>query len=595
MTTKLPIPTLSNPFAQVNYIFNLVAETKNTISSQSNYITALKHYKNYLLKTNDYNVHLKETKLFYIDKHWNPTSLVNFYNYLQKNKEQNYKEYLSVHSIVSIISAVRNVMNEAIINGYTSFDNLINVSIRSAKRETDSNTAYTPKELNQIEKILNKELDFVYKVYRKEGYIPQNIGENPKDSKTGWGAIDNMRWYFENVLKLEPILGDGENQDLHRSFVVYAPRKYYQSLGGLRGIYKIWGIAPIIDKDLLMPLVLKLTKITGLNSESVLNLQIDCFEEINPISGVPVLKYFKRRSGGDKELHINIHNALTKEYRNEEVKEIKKIINIILSLTDDIRKRAPDKCVNYLFIVENNSRKKFKEIDKLSKKMSAAWCRKIVDKYKLENDDGDKMTLNLQKFRSTKATELVDKGVDAFELQYEMGHRSIDTTMNYIAKNQLDNKAQKSINEAIAKIFDNSCKSNDKFLTEANGNPIFKGIISDCKNPFDPPEDVKKLSSYQKGTVCSRVNMCLFCNNVMVFKRNLPTLWMYKKQIEGALDGQLSELPNQNYYLMTLQIIEGLFDKKTSEFHDEDIEEAIKIAENLDELVDPVTYRDALE
>src|SRR5690606_25035615 len=132
-----------------------------------------------------------------------------------------------------------------------------------------------------------------------------------------WGDIDNVRWYFENALNFEPILGTLENKILHKTYVDYAPKTYFKDIGSLRGIYREWGVAPYIDADLIMPLLVQLAIQTGLNVQSLLELELDCFEEKNPLSGVPVLRYFKARSSGEKEMHINI-NA---ENENVELKE----------------------------------------------------------------------------------------------------------------------------------------------------------------------------------------------------------------------------------------------------------------------------------
>lgn len=601
MKRTLPTPTITNSYAQVDFIFNLIAETKTNKSTKDNYKTALTFYKQYLDKTANYNDDFAKTGLFYLHKHLDELALVNVKRYIDTENVKGSEDYLSTYSIIGIFSAIRTVLKEAILLGYTSFENLINVSMTDAVRETDSNVAYSELEMKQIKAALKEELKYVYKVFRKDGYKATGIGEDPREGKGLWKNVDNMRWYFENVLNFEPILGTKENKKLHKNFVEYAPTTYYTGIGGLRGIYRQWGVAPLIDADLIMPLILQIALETGLNAQSILELDIDCFEEKNPISGVPVLKYYKERSTGSKELHFNMNddnaNVCLKEFRQEQAKIIQNTIIVVKELTKKIRKEAPVEIQNKLFILQSNSRRKFGEIIAPNHKVSSRWYGQFVDKYNLKNDLGESLNFNLRRFRSTRATELIYKGADLHELQYEMGHKSITTTLHYVDKNKLNDKSNKETSTALETIFANKAWAENNDVTYAkknlveNNQTIFKGFLCDCKNPFNPPEDVKKLKDYQEDEVCSRVNMCLFCDNVMIFKKNLPSLWMYKQQIETTMAMQDYELPNERYYLKTLDIINALFDAKNSEFSVEDLEEAKTLAQNLDELIDPVTYQ----
>lgn len=598
-----PFPTKDKPYAQVDFIFNLVAEMKTNKNTQSNYKTALTYYKKFLDATNNYDVDLKESGVFYLDIHWNEMALVNFKKYIESTNKNDEEGYLTSYSIVGIFSAVRTVIKEAIVNNYTSFHNVIDVSIGNAGRETDENIAYSQNEMKQINDALKEELKYVYHVYRKDGYKATGVGVDPRKKENSWGNIDNMRWYFENVLNFEPIIGDKENNKLHSRYFFNSSQKY-RSIGGIRGIYREWGVAPLIDADLMMPLVVQLAIQTGLNVHSLLELELDCFEEKNPISGVPVLRYVKARSSGAKEMHFNIYenngNMELKEFRQDQVKIIKNTIKVITELTKRIRLMAPLELQNKLFIIQSNSQRILGTIMGIKNTVTSVWCRNFAKKYDLKNDNNERLNFNLKRFRSTKATEMIYKGADLHELQYELGHKNITTTMNYVDKNKLNIKAQQETTAAIEKIFANKAWAEKNEVQYAqsqpvNENVIFKGFLCDCKNPFNPPDDVKKLKEYQSGNACSRVNMCLFCDNVMIFKRNLPSLWMYKKQIEEAMEMQSTELPNEHYYLKTLDIINALFDENVSEFSSDDIQEAKELSENLDELIDPVTYRAELE
>lgn len=120
---------------------------------------------------------------------------------------------------------------------------------------------------------------------------------------------------------------------------------------------------------------------------------------------------------------------------------------------------------------------------------------------------------------------------------------------------------------------------------------LYRGLLSDCKNPFDPPKRVRASKSYVPGRACSRFNMCIFCKNVVIFRRNLPTLVAYLDQIKAATETNVQNLPNAGFYEDSRAVIENLLDPERSEFSAEDIRWAREEAARLNPLVDNAVYR----
>lgn len=55
---------------------------------------------------------------------------------------------------------------------------------------------------------------------------------------------------------------------------------------------------------------------------------------------------------------------------------------------------------------------------------------------------------------------------------------------------------------------------------------VFKTpALASCRNIFNPPDFIKKLSSYVPGSPCALYNMCLGCENVLLTASNLPELF----------------------------------------------------------------------
>jgi hypothetical protein len=102
----------------------------------------------------------------------------------------------------------------------------------------------------------------------------------------------------------------------------------------------------------------------------------------------------------------------------------------------------------------------------------------------------------------------------------------------------------------LIKIKENKRAFDEKPLPIANtpdanpGQYVFKGPVCHCKNPYDPPDIVKKSKSYMEGNACTFWNMCLTCPNVLITEMNLPKLFAYRNIIERSL-ANVNEIPRQ--------------------------------------------------
>ena len=78
---------------------------------------------------------------------------------------------------------------------------------------------------------------------------------------------------------------------------------------GLSGIYDEWGVTPMVHIDMLIPYLLRLAQITGLNADSLLSLNVNDYLESHPATSRPCLRYWKERSDGYKEYPLDLFNA----------------------------------------------------------------------------------------------------------------------------------------------------------------------------------------------------------------------------------------------------------------------------------------------
>lgn len=591
---KLPEPTAKNPFAQIEWIFDKRKDRVPNGSTKNNYQTAKKFYIRHIELTEGLTPYILAEK-------WDEFALLRFKEKLQ-NRVDSGELSLSSYTLTGQFSAVRQVMKEAAAYGLLTTRAIQEVSWGDCFSETDAHTSYSDKELSQILTAVAEELRFSYTV--AAGYTKQSpeVGQDPRIEPKrgrkkgyGFGNGSNMRWYFEHILDCEPIIGFGPSKKEHARFL-NAAHEYH---GGLHTLYRTWGVAAIADDDLVMPLAINLLYLTGLNPSSLLGLQVDCLRDEHPLTGMPYLLFEKERSNGEKELHLPLLDKREERgLKRKQTLQVKRIITTMLQLTKKIRDRLPDDdpLRSLLFIHGSTGANAYNRTLPLTSGRTSAWCKRLVEKYNLRNDAGGPLNFNLVRFRSTKLTEMALEGRDFFEIQQVARHKSIAQTVRYIAANRLDEPARKIVSDALAQIRANQAEVlTPPVPIEVKPQPIhlFRGLIADCKNVFDPPDRVKRAIDYVPGQACTRFNMCLFCRNVVVLKEHLPALAAYRAQIMAAQSNNVQNLPHALLYDQTLSVLDNLLDPEVSQFTSDEIKWAFDMANMVDAIIDPLLYRGA--
>lgn len=599
---KPPKPSKSDPFAQINWLFN-----SRINRAKSKHRKRAYSYARNLTVTYLKNIHSNSS--FQLNEDIDEFFLVKLRHTLELhgNVAKGLPK-LKSHTLVGILSAVRQVMNDAITYRLLSCETMQNATLGQSKRETDVHKDYSDSELDQILSALSNEMRLVHRVH--SGYQPlkPGVGRDPRiKSKSnpnskyyepgfGWKVIENLQWYFENVMNAKPSYASTNKSDnTHRNFYYYASVTH----GGIDNVYKSWGVAAIVESNLIMPNVINLIHLTGLNPSSILDLNVDAYHDEHELTGMPYLSFEKLRSKGEMELHLSLLDNTNKiSLKRKQALNVKRIIDLLIELTKKIRDKLDedDPLKNKLIIYESRSRLNWGIPIQLTSATTSLWCRNIVKKYKMRNDEGGKLDFNLVRFRSTKLTKMALEGRDLYEIQQVACHRNISTTLTYINKNKFDNHIRVEVSDALQKIRENraeintGCNPNEVTLINEKPIKFYKGLISDCKNTFDPPEWVKKLQDYEEGRPCVKFNMCLFCKNIILLKEHLPNLAAYRSQLLSMQQNNIQNLPNSEHYDKSLELINLILDSEKSEFSLEDIEWAIEQSENIDLVIDPLVY-----
>lgn len=613
-----PIPTLSNPLVQVDWIFEKKMRSYNNRSTKENFACGRSYYKKFLTETFNYNESLKRDPCFYIEKEWDKVALYKFCKWIETTNIEGTAAYLTSNTIVGLVSALRIVMEDAYECGFIE-NAVLNVSLPPAVRETDARAAFSTEEYESIFKIVTPQIQFsknLLKPYKKTGVgrdprylIRKGLEKGGKVLYQGWACYkpsddgltlvvsdDNIRWYFENLMNCQPLAGTPLNKLTHNSFFNAAANIH----GGLPQLYQKWGVSTFIDIDILMPLVVKLIAETGMNVDSILSLKRDCLKQTHPLTNLPYVEYDKPRSGGEKVLPLELYNFYDSQgqYLGLGQKQsliIAETINLILKLTEPLVALADSDEKDYLLIYQSSGVNKFGKVKRINNKNAGSWTNVIVSKNNLTSKDGKKLAFNLSRFRPTKITEFVRQGFDIFQIMSIAGHSSIQMTLSYVDGLKITSVFDQTINKELTNIKNNTLEWKTKTLPVATlvvDNPqnfIFKTSLCHCKNPYDPPPQVKKAKYYNEGDACTYWNMCLQCPNVLITEKDLPTLISYKNEIARSMRNGVEDMPRQGeLYKKTLMLLEEILTPDFMFTEENLIDASNKITDG--NVIDPFIY-----
>ncbi|MGP5332428.1 tyrosine-type recombinase/integrase, partial [Pseudomonas helleri] len=507
---------------------------------------------------------------------------------------------LSPVSANTLISAARITLTTIKnIKGYTGSD-FINCQGFDADRVTDQYRPYSSAERIRISASVDE--DILHYNTLAQPYQLTGIGEDPIDQKgnlkPGCNNLDNARWIFENKLGCSHVGHDQkDSQDLHtRAFLRIVKR----SGTGLREVVEGWGVHYMIDSNVITPYAIKLAQITGLNADSIKLLDVDDYEPKHPLTGRPCLRYWKERSEGGKLMHLDIFQADITWLTTSQSKAISQIFEDIRALTSSMRDSAPEAVRDKLFIWQSSAPTSFMEIKSFATgKQSALWVAfaAYAKRKALLDSAGQPLSLSPSRLRPSFISELVERDVPIREIQLIMGHKHIETTLayldrmdfNHIARSKLD-VALRELHESAAEAFDQGPNKDDEAnlidVVNLDGpQVVFKTPLASCRNIFNPPELIKKLSTYVPGSPCALYNMCLGCENVLLTASNLPELFAMERDYLKLMEvSRIMDTPYGRVVRENLALLDGIL-HSNSDFTSEELAEGRRLSEFVDTTV----------
>jgi len=501
------------PYLEFKHVFAL--GTKNTCYGRIEFETYIEPYLNYL--TGEKSCKLEDVIHTY--------ALTRFKKYQKENIE--IKKF-STRGANAAIHAFR-----LLVNTYSSINedvNVIDVIGFKNVRSTEQRTPFPKSQRTRIYKIIS---DRYNEIKSRSLFITPSklININPVFEPAISEIINNMGGCYALRLKSQ------SNEFSEKCSQATIRKGHYDGyISEFReDLFTKLNVLPDIDRDTVYFLMIKLAVVTGLNHEAIVDLQIDDFEPNHPATGKPCLRYWKKRSTGEKRLHLDFIDAEIQWMTMKQGEEVSDIINTTVKLTEPLRAHATDDISSNLFIYRKT--RKLDVIEIKSFRGNRAAClrsaKKIVRDNKLVDDKGRPLLFNISKFRTTLVSEYVETGTSIREIQLLLGHRNIKTTIEYLDRMDFDSFAKKKVNEALIKIHEKSLsiKASQVNRIQNDSDAIYISTdLATCTNIFNPPDFIKKLPSYVTGKPCSLYNKCLSCDNCLITKDHLPKLFAQQRE-----------------------------------------------------------------
>ncbi|QKL04363.1 tyrosine-type recombinase/integrase [Pseudomonas sp. NY5710] len=501
----------------------------------------------------------------------------------------------------TLLSALRKTLTVIKnLKGYAGPD-FVNCQGFDADRVTDQYRPYTSSERRRIAACVDE--DILRNNALAQPYQLSGVGEDPVGSngqvKKGFGTLDNARWIFENKLNCS-VVGT-RSRTRGDSYTDAFWGIVSRSGVGLRELLESWGTHYVIDSQVIAPYAIKLGQITGLNADSLKYLNLDDFEPQHELTGRACLKYWKERSGGGKVMPVDLFDADITWLTNSQAEAVAKVFKDVEALTEGFRGAAPEKARNSLFIWQSSSPGAFLEVKSFTTGKNG-FVTVVFNSYAqrkgILSDEGTPLNLTSARLRPSFISELVERGVPIREIQLILGHKHIKTTQAYLDRMDFNTIARAKLDVALRQLHDRAVEAADlPIAPKPNGTQssnlidvvqldapvvVFKTPLASCKNIFNPPDFIKRLSTYVPGRPCSMYNMCLGCENVLLTASNLPELFAMERDYRKLAEvSRVMDTPYGHVVHENLSLLESILGDK-SDFTAEELAEGRRLAEFVD-------------
>lgn len=362
----------------------------------------------------------------------------------------------------------------------------------------------------------------------------------------GWDSIPNILWYIVHVL-------DGNMPNTHHSEAASEP--LLSVLGSPeKPISKSQAFEYLYPKNEdIVPFIILLSLKTGLNAESLLNLNRDCLQGSE--GGMTFIQYRKSRGS---------HEVMRRKFSHRGVNSPVGIIKAVLRMNEMLVTKASTENKNVLWLAyqfrkvkENGSSTKFtNKIDTLSSRylrclingktiQKSKTCLGFMQKHEIYGHDGNLLVFTFLAARKTDATNEYLRhanlaNVSKKKLKHHGPQGMQTTAFHYLTNeathhvhNQAIRGAQDKVVAEARNILVTSEHPDDKEIaslayslaeSEDRIESIIQGkqdvFIAACRDYYNRPNGAK-------NTPCSDPWACFGCSNALWTARILPRLYKF--------------------------------------------------------------------
>ena len=246
-----------------------------------------------------------------------------------------------------------------------------------------------------------------------------------------WNEVLTAKSYNSRFIPLKLFLQYMNDADIYRTEI--AAFEYLSTSG--KGTKPKQEILPV-PKDDFLKLIAKLEEKAQNNTLHMLYYIVFCLNTLTPLRISSILDLdddcLVEKSKGIYALEVKVKTSDGDEKDIQISKEVKRLVEVALSLTKDTRNNAPAEQKHYLFLV-NNQKDFYRSIPSRSyaKYLHASCDEAGIPRYSAQN------------LRKTYYTNLVENAiknnVSLMSLKELTGHANIDTTENYYVKENIRN------------------------------------------------------------------------------------------------------------------------------------------------------------
>lgn len=246
-----------------------------------------------------------------------------------------------------------------------------------------------------------------------------------------WNETLTSQSYTSRIVPLKLFLQYMNDSDIYKTEI--AAFEYLNTSG--KGTKPKQEILPV-PKDDFMKLIARLEEKAQNNTLHMLYYIVFCLNTLTPLRISSILDLndncLVEKSKGIYALEVKVKTSDGDEKDIQISKEVKRLVEVALSMTKETRNNAPAEQKHYLFLV-NNQKDFYRSIPSRSyAKYLHDCCNEVgIPKYSAQN------------LRKTYYTNLVENAiknnVSLMSLKELTGHANIDTTENYYVKENIRN------------------------------------------------------------------------------------------------------------------------------------------------------------